>query len=77
MDKIKNMMLTKVLAIVLTVLIMLSAVSSLFVISANATTDDSKTTVYLMTDSTQSPIYMYSWKGEDSSFANGEVVTTT
>ena len=77
MDKIKNMMLTKVLAIVLTVLIMLSAVSSLFVISANATTDEGKTTVYLMTDSTQSPIYMYSWKGEDSSFANGEVVTTT
>ena len=77
MDKIKNMMLTKVLAIVLTVLILFSAVSSLFVISANATTDDSKTTVYLMTDSTQSPIYMYSWKGEDSSFANGEVVTTT
>ena len=77
MDKIKNMMLTKVLAIVLTVLILFSAVSSLFVISANATTDDSKTTVYLMTDSTQSPIYMYSWKGEDSSFANGEIVTTT
>ena len=77
MDKIKNMMLTKVLAIVLTVLILFSAVSSLFVISANATTDDSKTTVYLMTDSTQLPIYMYSWKGEDSSFANGEVVTTT
>ena len=77
MDKIKNMMLTKVLAIVLTLLILFSAVSSLFVISANATTDDSKTTVYLMTDSTQSPIYMYSWKGEDSSFANGEVVTTT
>ena len=71
------MMLTKVLAIVLTLLILFSAVSSLFVISANATTDDSKTTVYLMTDSTQSPIYMYSWKGEDSSFANGEVVTTT
>lgn len=77
MDKIKNMMLTKVLAIVLTLLILFSAVSSLFVISANATTDDSKTTVYLMTDSTQSPIYMYSWKGEDSSFANGEIVTTT
>lgn len=77
MDKIKNMMLTKVLAIVLTVLIMLSAVSSLFVISANATTDEGKTIVYLMTDSTQSPIYMYSWKGENSSFANGEVVTTT
>lgn len=77
MDKIKNMMLTKVLAIVLTLLILFSAVSSLFVISANATTDDSKTTVYFMTDSTQSPIYMYSWKGEDSSFANGEIVTTT
>lgn len=77
MDKIKNMMLTKVLAIVLTLLILFSAVSSLFVISANATTDDSKTTVYLMTDSKQSPIYMYSWKGEDSSFANGEIVTTT
>ena len=78
MEKIKNMMLTKVLAIVLTVLIMFSAISSLFVINANATSEDSKTTVYFMSNLSEptTTIYMYNWCGEDNNFVTGEKVAS-